>query len=374
MQINPPECHAGMSWSLAAVSAAVPTNSAPVVQISEDTSNNRKLGVKCSVNAEGTITDVSSTCITLIGYAKKELIGRKITEFLVGDATAFKRALGETVRENVVLRVETVMKHKFGPSIYVQWSGCFSPGDNAVFCILNNVTEERELERLNEKRMAMLAHDLRAPLSSLGVTLTVLEAGSFGELTETGRTTVERAQNALSRAVSLINNMLHLERLGAGASSLDCRAVRFELICKMAVQSLYTVAERAQIVIEVQGGDIDVYCDANQLARVVTNLVSNAIKFSPPHTRIIVLAKRVDDCIEISVQDQGRGVAEDKQKVIFERFKQVSAEDAMLSGGSGLGLAICKSIVEAHGGSLGVKSKPGTGSTFWCRLPSSFNL
>lgn len=100
-----------------------------------------------------------------------------------------------------------------------------------------------------------------------------------------------------------------------------------------------------------------------------SNLVSNAIKFSPPNSKIVLSAHRFGGYIEISVVDQGRGIPADKQEIIFERFRQVAAEDEVLAGGSGLGLAICKAIVEAHGGKIGVYSHAGAGSTFWFKLP-----
>ena len=118
--------------------------------------------------------------------------------------------------------------------------------------------------------------------------------------------------------------------------------------------------------------------DEDRLVQVVVNLVSNAIKFSPEGGEIEVEAETVEKSeneprrlVEIAVSDRGRGVPQEMREKIFERFEQVKKTDATESGGTGLGLAICKSIVELHGGTIGVRENPGGGSVFWFRIPSA---
>jgi signal transduction histidine kinase len=111
------------------------------------------------------------------------------------------------------------------------------------------------------------------------------------------------------------------------------------------------------------------YADADRIVQVLVNLLSNAVKFSPSGSSVIVGASQVDDQVEVRVTDTGRGIPARLLPNIFQRFEQVSASDATEKGGSGLGLAICKDIAELHGGTIGVESEEGKGSTFWFRLP-----
>jgi len=109
--------------------------------------------------------------------------------------------------------------------------------------------------------------------------------------------------------------------------------------------------------------------DENRIVQVLVNLLSNAVKFSPRGSAITMSAQETAGFVEVAVRDRGRGVPRSYQRSIFERFQQVEASDSRQKGGTGLGLAICKTIVEQHGGTIGVESEVGRGSTFWFRIP-----
>lgn len=117
--------------------------------------------------------------------------------------------------------------------------------------------------------------------------------------------------------------------------------------------------------------DLTFHVDEDKISRVVTNLVSNAIKFSPRDSSIKLTAESENGSVVIRIKDEGRGIPEDKIANIFDRFQQVSVQDHTKSGGSGLGLAICKAIVELHGGEISVESEEGKGSTFKFSIPKN---
>jgi signal transduction histidine kinase len=167
----------------------------------------------------------------------------------------------------------------------------------------------------------------------------------------------------------MINDLLSVERLESGTFSLDKERVSFKQLCDGAVESIRAIAEEAGVSIIVEPYDLYIYCDGERIIRVLTNLLSNAIKFSPERARIELRARKTENATEISVTDYGPGISESNQHIIFERFKQISRGDESIRRGSGLGLPICKAIVEAHGGSISVKSALGEGSTFAFNLP-----
>lgn len=111
--------------------------------------------------------------------------------------------------------------------------------------------------------------------------------------------------------------------------------------------------------------------DGAKLVQVLVNLLSNAIKFSPKQGHVSVVCQEKEGWLQVQVSDEGRGIPHAESELIFERFHQVEVSDRVEKGGTGLGLAICKSIVEAHGGQIGVQSEVGQGSTFWFKIPAS---
>lgn len=131
------------------------------------------------------------------------------------------------------------------------------------------------------------------------------------------------------------------------------------------------MAEKHGVALEIRGTDARAWADADRLVQVVVNLLGNAVKFSPPGQSVTLEAEKKRPFVEVRVIDRGRGIPPQFRDAVFERFKQVEASDARDKGGTGLGLAICKTIVERHGGEIGVLSEEGRGSTFFFRVPES---
>ena len=134
-------------------------------------------------------------------------------------------------------------------------------------------------------------------------------------------------------------------------------------------QLLAPLAQEAGIAVEVSHPSGEVEGDGDRLVQVIVNLLSNALRFSPRGSTVRLRAWETPDEIEVQVEDQGRGIPSSHRGAIFERFRQVEPSDAAGQRGAGLGLAIARSIVEMHGGRIGVESEPGRGSTFWFRIP-----
>jgi signal transduction histidine kinase len=193
---------------------------------------------------------------------------------------------------------------------------------------------------------------------------------------------VKIAEADVERLIKLITDLLDLEKIAEGKSVLEVSSVPVKRLVERAVNSIVSLAEEKGINISRTIDPVNVLGDEDRLVQVIVNLLSNAIKFSPDGGEIEIEAEALEagassageaerSVIEITVSDRGRGVPEELRSKIFERFEQVKKTDATESGGSGLGLAICKSIVELHGGSLGVRDNSGGGSVFWLRIPSN---
>lgn len=231
------------------------------------------------------------------------------------------------------------------------------------------VDELNDARKMQQYLIAMVSHDLRSPLTSLQGMLTLLSVGALGELPEKAQAKVELAEADLTRLIKLTNDLLDTERLASGKLDLKLASASMEELIDSAIDSVRSFADQHKIKLKAETEPVEVEMDPNRILQVLCNFLTNAIKYAPEGSLVIARCERDGDFVRASIIDQGRGVPKDKQQVIFEKFQQVEESDAQVLGGKGLGLAICKSIVEQHGGSLGVISENGNGSTFWFRIP-----
>jgi len=232
-------------------------------------------------------------------------------------------------------------------------------------------TDYKTVERLRKEVMQMVSHDLRTPLATVGNVLSILEDGRAGDLSEKGKQLVAIAQRNVERLVSLVNDLLEVEKMRAGGLTLDLDVVPLSYLFEEAMQSVSGWAQEHQVLIEAFPTNLKVFCDELRLVQVLVNLLANAVKFSSPGSRVQLSATETREYIEISVRDEGRGIPQNQLELIFERFTQVRLEDENEKNGTGLGLAICKAIVERHDGNIKAESTEGVGSVFTVQIPTN---
>ncbi len=238
--------------------------------------------------------------------------------------------------------------------------------------VVTDVTQRHEIDRLRQEFMAMVGHDLRAPLTSIRGFLDLLGTNICGELNEKGLRKLKAADGAMDSLLTLIKDLLDIERSRAGMLTLDKKSLLFNDLVERAIESIRIQADSLNITILTNMPYSKVNVDGDRMVQTMVNFLSNALKFSPFGSTIFIAGRTQGDWFEVRVRDQGRGIPEEFQDKIFDRFQQVKATDAVVAtGGSGLGLAICKAIIEQHGGTVGAESKEGQGSTFWFRVPIS---
>jgi signal transduction histidine kinase len=231
------------------------------------------------------------------------------------------------------------------------------------------VDEWNDSKKMQQYLIAMVSHDLRSPLTSLQGMLTLLSVGALGELPDKAQAKVLLAEADLTRLIKLTNDLLDTERLASGKLDLKILSASMEELIDSSLDSVRSFADQHKIKLKAETVPIEVEMDPNRILQVLCNFLTNAIKYAPQDSLVTVRCEKDGAFVRASVIDQGRGVPKEKQEVIFEKFQQVDEADARVMGGKGLGLAICKSIVEQHGGTLGVLSENGNGSAFWFRIP-----
>lgn len=217
----------------------------------------------------------------------------------------------------------------------------------------------------------MVSHDLRTPLTSVQSYLDLLGRGVYGNLSDAGMQKLALLNKSVDRLVNMIRDLLDIERWEAGHLKIAIGDTTLQSLVEQSLEAVNSHREAKKVTINTPSEDMQLRGDSERLVQVVINLLHNAIKFSPEKGTIDLIAKKENGFVEIDIKDEGPGIPADLQKSIFERFKQVSETDATVKKGTGLGLAISKAIVEAHGGTIGVTSEEGKGSTFWFKLPAS---
>ncbi len=329
------------------------------------------LDVICSLDERGKFTKMNQAVKGLWGYDGDELMGRTIVSLVEpSEVERTNQALEDVISGKSSAPFELKMRRKDQTICDMSWSAHWSASEKSLFCVAHDISERKRLERMKQEVVAMVSHDLRSPLTSIQAMFDLLEAGILGELNEKGEDKIRRSSASLNRLISMINDLLDMEKLESGMFELDLANVSFTTLATHALEGVQTSAEQKKIQLQVDNSEANVYCDGDRVVRVLINFLSNAIKFSPENSTIRLAVSPLENAMQIDVIDQGKGIPADKLETVFERFKQVERADETRKGGSGLGLAICKAIVEAHQGSIGVTSDIGKGSTFWIRLPN----
>ncbi len=326
--------------------------------------------VICSLDIDGKLTTANPACKRILGYSEEMILGMNIRSILVDeDIETFNESLSSAMTGTTETQFESRVRQKNGDPIDVLWSIHWVEPEKSFFCVGHDITARKEIERLKQKFMAMVSHDLRTPLATISNYLEMLAAGLFGELNERGEHLLKIAESNGNRMLSLINDLLDLEKAEFGGLQLECSKQSLNELLNQAVKTVSSLSFRKQVRMELTPTDLEVLADNNRVLQILINLISNAIKFSAKDSTIKISAEKNENMAFIHISDQGRGIPEEMKEAIFERFHQVEIADAVDKGGSGLGLSICKTLVELHGGKITVKNNIDKGSTFSFSLP-----
>jgi two-component system sensor histidine kinase VicK len=233
-----------------------------------------------------------------------------------------------------------------------------------------DVSERRRLDRMKDEFISTVSHELRTPLTSLRAALGLIAGGVLEKRPEKLAQMLDVAIGNCDRLVRLVNDILDFERIGSGRLPLHREKANAVDLLRRAADLQQTAASHSNITFRIDAQPVDVMVDVDRTLQTLTNLISNAIKFSHHGEEIrLSTAATSDSEVTFEVEDHGRGIPPEKLEIIFERFQQVDASDSRAMGGTGLGLAICRAIVEQHGGKIQVRSTLGQGSTFTFTMP-----
>lgn len=322
-----------------------------------------------AVNSDATVTLFNRAAGVLFDTRESCVVGRKLTEIDLHPEIA--RVADECISGRSDVTAEILLPGWPQKVVSLRATPFKASGPSAsAIIILHDLTEIRQNEKSQREFVANVGHELRTPLTAARTTAEALLSGAKNdeELLDRFLNTIISEIDRLSR---LIEDLLEIVRISSGVTSTEKTVCRIDEIVKQALGPLRPLAEIKHLDVDVDVGEGLVgFCDSLQMSQVLRNLVENAIKYTLDGGRVRVVAREVDGCTKISVEDTGIGIPQGEKDRVFERFYRVDKARSRRMGGTGLGLAIVKEIVDAHGGEVSVETELGRGTTFTVTLPA----
>ncbi len=309
----------------------------------------------------------------LIGASCTTLLERSTNQEVIGKISALARATAGNVSgdsaNNLAHNFEGQLRSNGSKPLNVLISMSAVPKERNLILIFHDITSLKEAERLKQDVINMVSHDLRSPLNMVAQTLEKFAQGLFGELNQDGKKMLSMAEQSASQMSVLITDLLDLDKIESGTLRLATTSVSSQQLLERAQVLSSAQARQAKCQVNIDCAQGVVSCDPDRANQILTNLIGNALKFSPPGATVTIKAESKSQLVHFSVKDCGPGIPEHLRDRIFERFEQVRDSDQNI--GTGLGLTICKALVQLHGGTIWVESSTvsPSGSTFIFTLP-----
>jgi PAS domain S-box-containing protein len=298
----------------------------------------------------------------VLGDAAYEHMRPRVREVLAGYPVTYERALTNTAGEARYFAVQYFPRY----------------GDDAkdervlgYYSLVTDITELKRVDRMKSEFVSTVSHELRTPLTSIRGSLGLVAGGVAGSLPPAAQSLVEIAKKNCERLIRLINDILDSEKVESGNMHFDSRVVELRALLEQALAANEGFAGEHRVRLELTApqAPVRVNVDPDRLTQVVTNLISNAVKFSPQDAAVEVRLAGAGGRARVEVQDRGPGIPDEFRARIFQKFSQADSSDARLKGGTGLGLSIARAIIERLDGTIGFAARSGGGTTFHFDLP-----
>jgi PAS domain S-box-containing protein len=322
-----------------------------------------------TIAADGTVLDWNRGAERIYGYRAREVVGRSIAVIIPGERRAEFDALLDRARAGeTVVAVETERLRKDGRRIPIALT--LSPILDAVGHVIGfskierDISVLKQLERERQEWGAVVAHELRQPAATVRLAADSL---ARGRTDPSGQRAVERIRRAGDRLERMIQDLLDVSRIEARQLTVKPEPTDLSPLVAEVIQLVPEVARRCRTVLAPDA--TSAWVDTNRFVQVLSNLLSNADKYGDPGTLVEVRTERVGTMVQVSVTNEGPGIAPDEIPRLFSRFARTRSAQSGATPGLGLGLYICRGIVQAHGGELWVQSIPGEKTHFRFTLP-----
>lgn len=350
-----------------------------------------------SVDAKGFFIRINDRELEWLGYTQEEVVGKlRYTDVLTKEsALLYQETFPRFLKEGEVKGIVHEMKRRDGSTFWVLLNataiynedGQFEASRSTLVDITERLRHEEERielqqqqiktlkegDRIKDEFLSVISHELRTPLNAIMGFGSLLDDGAGGKLRPEAHEFVDRILESANRMLALINDLLDVARLQAGKYPIILGEIAYEPLITDTVASIRPLAQKKGISVEWSlDVPIPVCVDGQRISQVISNLLTNAIKYTPEGGHILVKAWLANQTLLTEVTDDGIGIAADNLDKLFSPFRQLDMSYTRQVGGTGLGLSISKGIIEAHGGTIDVRSPGlGQGTTFRFALPLS---
>jgi PAS domain S-box-containing protein len=333
-----------------------------------------------TLNENGSIESLNAAAKRLFGWTGNAVVRRSVGS-LVDFGSDANNGVGE-----ILLRLvtqdneprELLGRRKDGSTFPIDFALAEMPlGKRRMFVVfVRDISKRKRNESLKNEFVATVSHELRTPLTSIAGSLGLLVGGAAGELSTSAAKLLGIAYNNSQRLVRLINDILDIEKIESGEAAFDMKPVDLRLLIEQAIESNRGFADGFGVRMRLDPRSISasVRADGDRITQVITNLISNAIKFSPAQGEVVLGIENCGAVVRVSVRDHGPGIPEAFKSRIFDKFAQAGGSGATRKQGTGLGLNIVKQIVDHHGGAVAFEPAPGGGTIFYFELPRALAL
>ncbi len=324
-------------------------------------------------NLDGYILDANRKACEFLKYKREQLIRMPISAIHRMGTGPIGANRFESLQEGKELAFRSLAWPSQGEDlpVYVRARRMNFDDNDVIVWVEQDLSVQMELEQLRQDLSAMVYHDLRGPLNTIYSSLSTLNKLLAKETQPAVKDLLDIGIRGTRQLSRLVESLLDIQRLEEGKAVIDPKPTSLHSMMANAVQLVQPIVNESQQSLKLQLADElpFVTCDQDMILRVVTNLLENAVKYTPMGGRIVLNVTGQKDGIQISIQDSGPGIPKHMQRQIFDKFSRVKYKDA--PKGLGLGLAFCRLAVGAHGGQIWVESEPEQGSSFIFTLPLS---
>ena len=308
---------------------------------------------------EKRILFVNKIATSILNISQEKMVGKSALDLSLSNDLLRRLVIGvDKEIGNEPLKIYTNDKESYFDVHYLSL-----PENSGSVIMLNNITRFKELDNAKTNFISVISHELKTPISAIMMSLQLLKDTRIGVMNEEQSDLAQSISENSDRLLSIASELLKMTQVEAGVLQLSPKITTPIELIKYAIGATRVLADKFKCNIEIEYPEtIDkLFVDSEKIAWVVTNLLSNAIYYSSDNSRIIIGAKQIEDKIEISIKDFGKGIDPRYHKTIFDRYFRVPGTKVQ---GSGLGLAISKDFIEAHGGTVRIESQLGMGSCF----------
>lgn len=331
-----------------------------------------------SINEKGEIQSFNKAAERIFGYMAEEVMGKNV-KMLMPDPyrtehDGYLHNYHRTGVPKIIGKGREVSGMRRDGSVFpmdLAVSSSQRHGRPLFVGLVRDITERKRVEQMKVEFVSTVSHELRTPLTSISGALSLVCSGRLGEMPEQTRGMLEIAHKNSQRLTHLINDLLDMERLVAGKMRFDMQGQELMPLVEQSVENMRVYAQQYRVTLEIKerADGVRVRVDSIRLQQVLSNLLSNAAKFSPSGDAVILRVRQTGRNVRVEVEDCGPGIPEEFGKRIFQKFSQADSSDARKAGGTGLGLAISKELIERMNGMIGFDSNPGQGACFHFELP-----